>query len=168
MKGGGFSEMNQDVVALAEARKVARPDIFRTFVKPANGKVGYESHVYEMIADLKANVPGIGLRQIASFVGVSLGVVQRTVDAMPNECVDEEEVPVAKSNAEMCADELAALKATGSQGYDSVEEERGVPVSLTAPPFRDRRRVADQSHLIARPITLPTFPIIPLRLSEAA
>jgi hypothetical protein len=84
-----------------------------------------------------------------------------------DECDEEDFVP-AKSAEEMCADELAALRATGSPGYDAVEETNVVPLRLVAPVFRDPPRKADQSHLKPRPITLPTFPIIPLRLREAA
>lgn len=155
--------MYQDVMSLALSRKEERPDIFKPFVKPIGAKSGYESHVYEMIIDLKVHVPEMGLRMIADFVGVSLGVVQRTVKEL-----DEEEFVPVKTNEEMCADELAALMATGCQGYGAVEETNVIPLRLHAPAFCDAPRKADQSHLKPRPITLPTFPIIPLRIREAA
>ena len=156
--------MANDLMSLAEARIAQRPDLYLNGIAElSNNKVGYPEIVSDMILDLKENVPNIGVRKIAYILGVSKSHVH---DVIKND--SEDEFVPKKSDEEMCADELDALKATGRHGYDSVEEESSLPVLLTAPAFRDPPRKADQSHLIARPITLPTFPIIPLRLREAA
>lgn len=158
--------MNQDVASLVLSRKEERPDIYVPVVKPSARKTGLDSSVYEMIADLKSHIPSISLRQVADALGISTFPVRQVFAELST----EDEVPPIKTNEEMCADELGALMATGREGYEDDERaDRSEPsLRLVAPIFRDVVRKADQSHLIKRPITLPTFPIIPLRIREAA
>jgi hypothetical protein len=156
--------MNQDVIALASARKAARPDVYKNVSKPAAQKSGYDQSVYDMIEDLRQNVPGISLRQVADFLGISTKPVRKVFDAAKEESEDDF-IPL-KTNEEMCSDEHAALRATGREGYDEDERSAGeypaISVVLTAPRFQDSGRKADQSHTLRRPITLPTKPFLPL------
>lgn len=171
-----------DVIALALARKAARPDIYVEIMKPESSRSGYGENVGTMIEDLKSMFPAMSIRQVSDFLGIStkpvrkvfakLGVGARPDGMSPEDAPDADEFVPFKSNEEMCADELAALKATGEEGYGqdprSRDEYKGGPILVPTPAFRDSYRRADQSHTFPKPITLPTFPFLPLNNSAAA
>ncbi len=159
--------MTDGIIALAQARAAARPDLYTTIVKPAGTKSGYDKAVHEMVFDLKATVPNISVRNIAAVLRISKTAVADIINS-----ADEDDFIPNRSNEEMCADELAALVATGREGYTddagSRDEYRGGPVIVSAPLFQDRYRRADQSHTKPPAITLPSAPFVPLRLAEIA
>lgn len=165
----------------ARKRMDSRPDIYdRPIVKKSN-KEGYPEYVSAMILDLSEHIEDIGKKAIAKLLGVGTGTVQKALAGVVHEAdeLSDDEIVQAvsaiclnKTNEEMCADALAALRCTGRDGYsdhpDAATEYVGGPVVMFEPRFRDVVRKADQSHTLPRPITLPTFPILPLRNRYAA
>lgn len=147
--------MNSERMARAIQRQKDRPDIHKAFQK-AKGSAGYGEDVFGMVCDLKEHVPELSHRQLGELVGIGTKQVRKALETPP------EENWTADDNEASAAAELAALKATGRDGYTddprAMDEYSGVAVVLTPPPFRDRYRRADQAHTVPRPITLATTP----------
>jgi hypothetical protein len=95
-------------------------------------------------------------------LGISKSLVGKAVRTSEN-------VPewTADDNESSAAAELAALRehhpgSSYEDHPDAANEYDPVPVLFTAPQPRDVYRVADQSHAVRKPITLPQFPFLPL------
>lgn len=156
-------DRNLSIIAKALARIEANPALYKS--KTVKQGKNNDPIIFLRVADLDQNVEGISVRQISTLLQLSKSLVGRAVQSS-----ETEPEWSTDNNETSAASELASLKAHHPGGYINeidligavenadADEVIDIPEFLSAPPFQDRYRRADQTHTIKRPITLATRP----------
>jgi hypothetical protein len=162
---------NDDFLEKARQRRADRPDIhFAVNLTRGGGSKNAAAiaAVSEMVSDLRDAVPELSMRQLSALIGVSDRVVREAADQ-----IEPKESWSSDNNEMESAAEFSRLTLLhpDRQYVDHPDAEfecSAVPFLFTAPQPIDHHRCADQSHTVKRPITLPTFPFLPLPERYAA
>jgi hypothetical protein len=145
-----------------------RPDIQFPIAKPSPPK-RYPVAVREMIADLIQHIPGISISQLSDVTGMKRETISGMIDdSIPRTLPpNDEQIENPPPSFEIrSANHLNMLRRHhSSSGYRDDPRALAEPVLSTiahnsekTSPHAPATRKADQSHTVARPITLATTP----------